>query len=46
MKFNKLIIAMIISIIALTGCSKKKETIVMGTNAAFPPFEFIGGSIR
>ena len=44
MKFNKLFIALMISIIALTGCTKKKDTIVMGTNAAFPPFEYIGGS--
>jgi len=43
MKFTKLIVGLLISLIAVTGCSKKKETIVMGTNAAFPPFEFIGG---
>ncbi len=43
MKLSKLIIALIISLIALTGCAEKKEAIVMGTNAAFPPFEFIGG---
>ena len=43
MKLSKLIIALIISLIAFTGCSEKKETIVMGTNAAFPPFEYIGG---
>ena len=43
MKLAKLIIALIISVIAFTGCTEKKETIVMGTNAAFPPFEYIGG---
>jgi polar amino acid transport system substrate-binding protein len=43
MKLSKLIIALIITLIAFTGCSEKKETVVMGTNAAFPPFEFIGG---
>jgi polar amino acid transport system substrate-binding protein len=44
MKLTKLIIALIISVIAFTGCTEKKETIVMGTNAAFPPFEYIGGA--
>ncbi len=43
MKFTKLIIAMFIAMTALTGCEKKSDAIVMGTNAAFPPFEFIGG---
>ncbi len=43
MKLSKFIIALIISLIALTGCAEKKDTVVMGTNAAFPPFEFIGG---
>ena len=26
----------------LVGCGSKKETLVVGTNAAFPPFEYIG----
>ena len=43
MKLTKLMIALIISLIALTGCAEKKTAVVMGTNAAFPPFEFIGG---
>ena len=43
MKLSKLIVALIISLIALTGCAEKKDAVVMGTNAAFPPFEFIGG---
>ncbi len=43
MNFTKLITALTILFIALTGCTEKKDRIVMGTNAAFPPFEFIGG---
>ena len=43
MKINKLILSLIILSIALTGCAKKKDTIVMGTNATFPPFESVGG---
>lgn len=43
MKFSKLLVALIVLLAALTGCAEKKDTIVMGTNAAFPPFEFIGG---
>ncbi len=43
MKPSKLICALIISLIALTGCAEKKKVVVMGTNAAFPPFEYIGG---
>lgn len=29
--------------LALTGCGKKEDVLVVGTNAAFPPFEYIGG---
>lgn len=36
-----LAIAAILSIGALAGCSKDENTIVMGTNAEFPPFEFV-----
>jgi len=43
MKFSRLLVALIVLLAALTGCTEKKDTIVMGTNAAFPPFEFIGG---
>ena len=44
MKLNRLLIASLVMATALfTGCSEKKEVLRMGTNASFPPFEFIGG---
>ncbi len=44
MKLNRLLIASLVMATALlTGCSEKKEALRMGTNASFPPFEFIGG---
>ncbi len=27
----------------LFGCSNKKDTLIIGTNATFPPFEYLGG---
>lgn len=36
--------AVVISLSMLAGCTNKKEPIVMGTNAAFPPFEYFEGS--
>ncbi|MFI3246202.1 MAG: basic amino acid ABC transporter substrate-binding protein [Ferrimonas sp.] len=34
-----------LALLALTGCSQQAETntLVVGTNASFPPFEYIGG---
>lgn len=43
-KITKLVAALVFAAIALTGCSKKNansNTIKFGTNAEFPPFEFI-----
>ncbi|MCH1929234.1 basic amino acid ABC transporter substrate-binding protein [Shewanella sp. A25] len=28
----------------LSGCGKKDDVLVVGTNAAFPPFEYVGGT--
>lgn len=36
--------AFLIPAAIFAGGSKEKTTIVMGTNAAFPPFEYIGGA--
>ncbi len=36
-----LAIAAVLSIGVLSGCQKDEDAIVMGTNAEFPPFEFI-----
>ncbi|WP_020611049.1 basic amino acid ABC transporter substrate-binding protein [Sediminispirochaeta bajacaliforniensis] len=36
-------IALVALLSVLSGCQKKNE-LVMGTNAAFPPFEYIGGA--
>ncbi|GMA83208.1 hypothetical protein GCM10025855_27410 [Shewanella glacialipiscicola] len=27
----------------LAGCGKSDDVLVVGTNAAFPPFEYVGG---
>lgn len=32
------------SVLSLTGCGKKEEVLVVGTNASFPPFEYVGGA--
>jgi len=31
------------SVLMLTGCGKSDDVLVVGTNAAFPPFEYVGG---
>ncbi|MEC4724913.1 basic amino acid ABC transporter substrate-binding protein [Shewanella sp. D64] len=31
------------SILLLTGCGKSDDVLVVGTNASFPPFEYVGG---
>ena len=30
----------------LAGCGKSNDVLVVGTNAAFPPFEYVGGQSR
>lgn len=30
--------------LGLTGCGKKEDVLVVGTNASFPPFEYVGGT--
>lgn len=35
---------LLIAVLSAFGCSAKKDVIIMGTNATFPPFEFIGGA--
>ncbi len=44
MKALKFFFILSLALFAWTGCSEKKDLIVMGTNAAFPPFEYIGGN--
>ena len=39
-KIAALAAAAIMSVTALTGCGKDSSKLIMGTNAAFPPFEF------
>ncbi len=43
MKALKFFCILSLALFVFAGCDKKKEVIVMGTNAAFPPFEYIGG---
>ena len=40
------VVAATVSVLALAGCGKKEETktLVIGTNAEFPPFEFVVSS--
>ncbi len=40
---KKLILAGSLMALALTGCGDKEDVLVVGTNAEFPPFEYIGG---
>lgn len=40
---KKIILLSSLMAIALTGCGKKDDVLVVGTNAAFPPFEYVGG---
>ena len=39
-KFAPLAAAAVMGVAALSGCSGSSNTLTMGTNAAFPPFEF------
>ena len=39
-KIAALAAAAIMSVTALSGCGKDSSKLIMGTNAAFPPFEF------
>ena len=34
---------LVITAFALTACGKSDDVLVVGTNAAFPPFEYVGG---
>ncbi len=43
MKILRLLAILSLALLVISGCEKKKDVIIMGTNAAFPPFEFIGG---
>ena len=43
---KKLVSAMLIMVLAMTmlsGCGKKQDKLVMATNAAFPPYEYVEG---
>ncbi|QYK00884.1 basic amino acid ABC transporter substrate-binding protein [Shewanella psychrotolerans] len=33
-----------ITALGLTGCGKPQDVLVVGTNASFPPFEYVGGT--
>ena len=39
-KLAALAAAAVMGVAALSGCSGSSDTLTMGTNAAFPPFEF------
>ncbi|TKB57266.1 basic amino acid ABC transporter substrate-binding protein [Ferrimonas aestuarii] len=41
---KKTIAALTLATLTLTGCGSKEEYLVVGTNAEFPPFEYIGGA--
>ena len=41
-KILSVILTAIIAATALVGCGSSKATLTVGTNAAFPPFEYIG----
>ena len=45
MKYRRIvnIFVVLASAALIVGCSSDDDTIVMGTNATFPPFEYIGG---
>ncbi|WP_028116003.1 basic amino acid ABC transporter substrate-binding protein [Ferrimonas senticii] len=42
---NKTVAALALTTLALTGCGEetKKQQLIVGTNATFPPFEYVGG---
>ncbi|MDD1781845.1 basic amino acid ABC transporter substrate-binding protein [Enterovibrio sp. ZSDZ35] len=40
---KKIIAVLGLSLAALTGCGEEENVLVVGTNASFPPFEYIGG---
>ncbi|KXF81059.1 basic amino acid ABC transporter substrate-binding protein [Enterovibrio coralii] len=41
---KKIIAVLGLSLAALTGCGEEENVLVVGTNASFPPFEYIGGA--
>lgn len=43
---KKILLTLAFTIVLIAGCSKSKteNTIIMGTSATFPPFEYLGGS--
>ncbi|MGN0114556.1 MAG: basic amino acid ABC transporter substrate-binding protein [Acutalibacteraceae bacterium] len=42
-KIVSLALALVLACAAFAGCGSKKETLTMGTNAAFPPYEYYDG---
>ncbi|NLS13741.1 basic amino acid ABC transporter substrate-binding protein [Vibrio sp. SM6] len=40
---KKIIAVVGLSLAALVGCGEEENVLVVGTNAAFPPFEYMGG---
>lgn len=41
-KIFTLVLVMILVVSCLAGCGSKGGTLIVGTNAAFPPFEYVG----
>ena len=41
---KKISLFLLMTALFMTSCSKKNEVVKMGTNAAFPPFEYTEGS--
>lgn len=41
-KILSVIVAAVLCVSCLAGCGSSKQALVVGTNAAFPPFEYVG----
>ena len=42
-KFVSAMLIMVLAMAMLSGCGKKQDKLVMATNAAFPPYEYVEG---
>ena len=42
-KFALIFLSLMLIVISLASCTKKEKTLIMATNAAFPPYEFMDG---
>ncbi len=44
MKKSLILSSLLVTVLGVVGCGKKQDVLVVGTNASFPPFEYVGGS--